>query len=404
MGFALLLLFVLLFLSAQSAAAVEINVADLRPAVVKITTNANGNYRTGSGFVFRLEATAAYIVTVSHVVAGNKVSVVFFSDPYRTFHAEILARESEEDPNGFAVLKVQGDIPQGVGPLFVDSSSPVNPGESLHLIGFPSASQGPRIIRGIMSGQEGKQIVFEPGVDEGLSGGPLLRGGSVIAVVTRTDGNFSYAIPAKILEITLAGWQFESNQFYLSEIDASLKELIEEKFESWTSTPAGGKKKIYVSYLSFMDGVTKTHFLPEEAKLINEAVRDGMQDAADNDPNIIVNDPHHTVPNTDSNVNQLIDIWFNPNLPNDEKYATAVSNLMNPYGVDILITGIVVDGGSLIQVRPMGISKPDKTIKTKDLWYDNRNALFVSVDGRLALSARAHEEIERAVKEIIEGV
>ncbi len=188
------------------------------------------------------------------------------------------------------------------------------------------------------------------------------------------------------------------------QVDESLRDLIDNKFDRWTSTPGGGKKKVYVSNLSFMDGVTKTQFLSDEAKLIDEAVRDGMQAAADNDPNIVVNDPDHTVPNTDNSVNQLVDIWYNPNLTNDEKYAKAVSDLMDLHGVGILITGIVVDGGSFIQVRPMGVSKPDATIKTKDLRYTNRDELFVDVNGTLALSPKAHEEIQKAVKEILEGV
>ncbi len=127
-----------------------------------------------------------------------------------------------------------------------------------------------------------------------------------------------------------------------------------------------------------------------------------MREAADTDPNITVNDPQHTIPNTQGSVDKLIDIWFHPNLTKDDKYAQAVSDLMDPYGVSILVTGMIIDTGTAIQVSPMGVSKPDNKIVTKHLQYANRDELFEDVDGDPALTQRAHEEIRKAVKEILE--
>ncbi len=187
------------------------------------------------------------------------------------------------------------------------------------------------------------------------------------------------------------------------QIDKSLRDLIEDKFGDLTTTPGGGKKNVYVSNISFMDGVSKTLILSEESKLIDQAVKDGMQAAADTNSNIIINHPQHTVPNTAGSVQALINIWFDPNLTSDEQYARAVSELMDPHDVDILMTGMIIDTGQSIQVRPIGVSKPDKTITAKDLQYKDRDALFQDVNGTLTLSAKGHEEIKKAVKEILEA-
>lgn len=187
------------------------------------------------------------------------------------------------------------------------------------------------------------------------------------------------------------------------EVDKGLRDLIDNTFDRWSSSPGGGQKTVYVSNISFMDGVSKTLLISDEAKLINAAVEDGMQAAADTDPNIVINDPNHTTPNTDASVNRLAEISFNPNLTPDQKYAEAVRELMDPYGVDVLITGMVIDTGTSIQVRPMGVSKPDGTIKTKDRSYANREDLFTEVNGTITLTDKAHEEIKKAVKDILEN-
>jgi hypothetical protein len=185
------------------------------------------------------------------------------------------------------------------------------------------------------------------------------------------------------------------------QIDQGIRDLMNDTFGRITQTPGGGTKKVYVSNLSFLDGVSKMQFLTEEGKLIDEAVADGMKEAADTDPNIIVNDPQHTIPNTQESIDKLIDIWFHPKLSQDEKYAQAVSDLMAPYSVDILVTGMIIDTGTAIQVSPMGVSQPDKKIVTKNLRYANRAELFQEVDGDPALTQKAHEEIRKAVKDIL---
>ncbi len=186
-------------------------------------------------------------------------------------------------------------------------------------------------------------------------------------------------------------------------LDEGLRDMLENKFGEMTEGPGGTSRTVYVSNVSFIDAITKTGFLSEEGLLIDQAVLDGMNNAAATDPNIVVNDPDHTVPNTDGSVQKLVDIWFDPNLSRDDKYVQAVAELMDPYQVDVLITGMVADTGEAIQIRPMGVSKPDRTIQLKELQFANREALFKEVDGTLSLSVKGHEEIRKAVQDILEG-
>ncbi len=183
-------------------------------------------------------------------------------------------------------------------------------------------------------------------------------------------------------------------------IDSALRDMIDGKFSKWTSA-SGGNESLYVSNISFIDGVSKTLLLSNQARLIDLAVQDGMQAAADIDANKIVNDPRHITPNNDASVNKLVDIFFNPNSSSEEKYWQAVAVLLNPYEVDILITGMVIDTGQTIQVRVIGVSNPDRTIKSKDCAFAHRDAVFQDVDGTLALTQTAHEEIKKAVEDIL---
>lgn len=188
------------------------------------------------------------------------------------------------------------------------------------------------------------------------------------------------------------------------EVDQSLRDMMDKTFTTWNTKKPAGQSKVYVSHLSFMDGVTKTLLISEEAALIDEAVKDGMQQAASTNPNIVVNDPGHTAPNTDASVGKLAEISFNPNLTPEEKYREAVSSLLDPNGIDVLISGVVVDTGTVIQVKPMGVSKPDEVIKTKDRAFASREELFKKVNGTLALTDKGREEIAKAVKDLLDNL
>ena len=188
------------------------------------------------------------------------------------------------------------------------------------------------------------------------------------------------------------------------EVDQSLRDMVDKTFDSWNSKKPAGQSKVYVSHLSFMDAVSKTLLVSPEVELIDEAVKDGLQQAASHNPNIVINEPGHTVPNTDAMVFKLAGISFNPNLTPEEKYREAADSLLDPHKVDVLISGVVVNTGTVIQVKPMGVSKPDEVIKTKDRSFANRQELFTEVNGTLALTDKGREEIAKAVKNLLDNL
>ena len=58
------------------------DIDDMKRGVVKITAQAEGKTKVGTGFIVRLEKDAAYIVTASHVIEGDpKPQVTFFPQP-----------------------------------------------------------------------------------------------------------------------------------------------------------------------------------------------------------------------------------------------------------------------------------------------------------------------------------
>ena len=48
------------------------NIENAKKAVVKITSQAEGENRVGTGFIAKLDENTAYIVTASHVIEGEQ--------------------------------------------------------------------------------------------------------------------------------------------------------------------------------------------------------------------------------------------------------------------------------------------------------------------------------------------
>ncbi len=188
------------------------------------------------------------------------------------------------------------------------------------------------------------------------------------------------------------------------QVEQALNDLIA-KMTGKTSrikASTGQGTDVYVANVSFIDGITKTGFLSREGELINEAVKDGMGLAAKNEPSLKLNVPGHILPDVAASVITLTDIYFDPGINNDDKFTKIVQGLLDPSSIDILITGVIIDTGGVIRIRPFGVSKPDKTIKTKDLQFANRDELFQNVNGTLSLTVKAHEDIQQAIKSILE--
>ena len=183
-----LLLLLGFFVTSSSAQDIEA----LKKGVVKITaTTFKGKTKVGTGFIVRQEKDAVYIVTVTHVVDEDpELNVEFFTLQHRQYSARVI-KVDWEDPNGLAVLLVEGPIPSGLSVLNLTSSVPVIDGDPVTTIGFPRLSRVEwAVIKGNIVGKSGRIITFSGATEEGNSGGPLLnKDGQVIGVVTEVGGS-----------------------------------------------------------------------------------------------------------------------------------------------------------------------------------------------------------------------
>ena len=188
--------------------AFSLDVETLKKGVVRVTaTIEEGKAKVGTGFIVRRQANAAYIVTASHVVeSARKVEVEFFTERNRYFLARVIGQEGG-DPQGLAVLLVEKDVPPDTIVLQLNQGTQASAGDPVTMIGFPRiAGASWAVTKGEVVGRKAKAIVFSGAVDEGSSGGPLIKDNQVIGVVTEATEKFAYAVPTVIAHYVLETW------------------------------------------------------------------------------------------------------------------------------------------------------------------------------------------------------
>jgi Tol biopolymer transport system component len=178
-----------------------------KKGVVKITSQADGANRTGTGFIAKLDKDAAYIVTASHVIEGDsKPQVYFYPDATKGYRATIIGTEGDL-PRGLALIRVQGLLPSGLAHLGIDASFNLEAAEQVTIIGFPRLAGIPWAYTPItIVGRQGTAITFTGGADEGSSGSPVLRNGWVTAIVAEKSGDYGYAVPSMAIRFAIEGW------------------------------------------------------------------------------------------------------------------------------------------------------------------------------------------------------
>ncbi len=177
--------------------------ASLRTGVVKIKSTLNNKSRTGSGFVVAVDAGTTYIVTAAHVVEGDpSPTVEFFARQNAPVNAEVVKQELRVD---LAVLKVDG-APQSIALAFETTAKP-KVGDEVVAFGFPQGGGSWLMSKADLAGREGPDLIVSgAAIDQGNSGGPLIKDGKVIAVVQALQGKFARAAPANLVVETLEGW------------------------------------------------------------------------------------------------------------------------------------------------------------------------------------------------------
>lgn len=171
-------------------------------------------------------------------------------------------------------------------------------------------------------------------------------------------------------------------------------------------SPPPGKSKLYIAHLSFMDARTQSSMvLTAEAELIDDFIVKGIKELQKQIPTLAVNVTGHIIKNNDKNINDLVNITFDPNLTKKEKINKIIAELMTPNNVDMIITGQYIDDckNNLISIRPLVIVKASRKILTKNLQF-TRKELFCQdpINKKMTLCSVAHDQFARAFLEILE--
>lgn len=182
-------------------------IEDLNPSVVKIVAKVLGKTKMGTGIIIRIESDSAYIVTASHVVEGDpNPKIEFYTQRNRYVSSRIVGMEGG-DNRGLAALLVEGEFPDGINPIPLNTQLEVKPGDAVTLIGFPRMAGVPwAVTKGETVGRKGRDLVFSGAVDEGSSGGPLLKNHQLIGIVSEVGSPFAYAVPSLIARYALESW------------------------------------------------------------------------------------------------------------------------------------------------------------------------------------------------------
>ena len=177
-------------------------------AVVKITSLADGKRKTGTGFIVKLEADIAYIVTAAHVVEGDQApQVEFFTRQNVTVKAEVRKIEGN-DPSGLALMVVRGkqNLAPGLTALSLGTAVGLKAGDQVSAIGFPSGVASWGVSRINIVSLEGRNIVLSKDLEEGNSGGPILKDNKVVGLVMGLNQGFGIAVPVSIVQTVLTNW------------------------------------------------------------------------------------------------------------------------------------------------------------------------------------------------------
>jgi len=189
----------------QQGTALAQDVDTLRSGVVKIVAIEEGKQKTGTGFVVQHASGNTLIVTTSHVIRGDKFPKVEFYTLRNTWiDAEVLHNDERRE---IALLRIRDrtPVPPDVKVFSLSSSRDVKDNEELVAIGFPRGGGPWAAVRVTLASRQGIDLTLDGNIDEGNSGGPVLKQDKIIGLVTDAD-RFGRAVPAEIVTMVLEGW------------------------------------------------------------------------------------------------------------------------------------------------------------------------------------------------------
>jgi hypothetical protein len=186
-------------------------------AVAKIDasdcTRNNATTKTrGTGWIVHGQGQQLYLLTVSHVVENcQAISIEFAGTRGRAFPAVLVKNEGGD--KGLALLSVANVPDSGnLAKLLLDEAR-LAKGDQVSTIGSSAGGGGWSTFQGYLSGFDGQDLIVQIPVDEGDSGGPVLRGGKVVGIVVLGKTTTGRAVSAR------AALDFVRGTLPLAELD-----------------------------------------------------------------------------------------------------------------------------------------------------------------------------------------
>ena len=185
------------------------DIEPLRAGVVKISAVAEGKRKTGAGFIVKLETNIAYIVTAAHVVEGDAAPQVEFFTRQNVFAKSEVRKVEGSELQGLALIVVRGkeNLPAGLVALKLAPANLLKGGgDAVAAIGFPGGVASWGVSRVNVVSLEGRDIVLSKELEEGNSGGPVIKDGQVVGLVVGLNQGFGLALPVSIVQTVLTNW------------------------------------------------------------------------------------------------------------------------------------------------------------------------------------------------------
>lgn len=158
------------------------------------------NQSVGTGF-FILEKDSGYILTCCHVINRSiNIEITIPSKGKNKYNASIICVNEDYD---LALLKT--DYKNNNYLELFDSDDLIQ-GDQLSALGYPLGQERLKISNGILSGYERYFLQTDAAINEGNSGGPLMKDNKVVGVNARKirsiiANNIGYAVPIKLFMI-----------------------------------------------------------------------------------------------------------------------------------------------------------------------------------------------------------
>ncbi len=151
------------------------------PSIVAITSPEENSVSFGSGVVIRKKEDSifggyiGYILTAEHVVSGNDTAGVFYTNNKNSKFNKVVARDKLSD-----IAVIRAWVPEDIEPIEIGQTP--EHGEIIQCYGFPLKIFKRRDLEYLRDIE--KSSFFDGFVFPGDSGGPILRKGKLISVVS----------------------------------------------------------------------------------------------------------------------------------------------------------------------------------------------------------------------------